>query len=136
MPPPTLDHSPTSTGSRFVAGADGVVDTVGAHNSISLGRYPAYVQDASASGSRAFNVGDAWEGMAARTDRFGGTDKGSEIWIRNSGFLDDAVARSSTIRLASEPFDPRNAGSFFLREVEYLVGEHGYVVAGDRMVPG
>jgi RHS repeat-associated protein len=128
-----LDHAPTGT--RFISGMDGIVDTVGTHNAVSLGRFPAYIDDAAASGSRTFNVGDAWEQMAARTDSFGGTGPTSEVWIRNRRFLDDAVARGSTIRLASDPFDPANAGSFFLREVEYLAGEHGYVVALDRMVP-
>lgn len=58
--------------------------------------------------------------MAARADRFGGIGEGSEIWIRNTRFLDDAMARGSEIRLASDPFAPENAGSFFLREIDYL----------------
>jgi RHS repeat-associated protein len=123
-----------ATTARFIAGVDGISDSVGTHNSISLGRYPAYIEDAQMSGSRVFNIGDEWASMAARTDRFGGTGSGSEIWIRNSRFLDDAVARHSVIRLASDPFAPENAGSFFLREVDHLASQ-GFVVSGDRMVP-
>ena len=121
-------------GARFVAGSDAAIaDTVGSHNSISLGRYPAYLEDAAASGSRTFNIGDAWSEMAARVDKFGGTGAGSELWIRNTRFLDEAIARGSEIRLASDPFAAENAGSFFLREVDYLK-KFGYRVVGDRMV--
>ena len=116
--------APNTAGARFVAGSDGVVaDLVGgAPNAISIGRFPAYVNDAAASGARAFNVGDDWASMVARKDRFGGIGEGSEIWIRNTRFLDQAVARGGQIRLASDPFDLLNEGSFFLREVEYLRG--------------
>lgn len=58
--------------------------------------------------------------MAARADRFGGTGPGSEISIRNMQFLDNAIARSSEIRLSSDPLDPANAGSAFLDEINYL----------------
>lgn len=120
--PGAYRSAPQTAGARFVAGSDGVItDLVGrTPNAISIGRFPAYVDDAAASGARAFNVGDDWAAMAARKDRFGGVGEGSEIWIRNTRFLDQAIARRSQIRLASDPFDPLNEGSFFLREVEYL----------------
>jgi RHS repeat-associated protein len=116
--------APRSAGARFVAGSDGVVTDLVPNppNAISIGRFPAYVNDAASSGARAFNVGDDWAAMVARKDRFGGIGEGSEIWIRNTRFLDQAVARGSQIRLASDPFDLLNEGSFFLREVEYLRG--------------
>lgn len=84
----------TAGGARFVAGSDGVVtDFVGtAPTAISIGRSPAYVDDAAATGARAFNVGDDWAAMAARKDRFGGVGPGSEVWIRNTRFLDQAIA--------------------------------------------
>lgn len=91
-------------------------------NAVSLGRYPTYVDYASITGARAFNVGDAWEEMSARGDRFGGTGPGSEIWIRNAQFLDQALARSSDIIPTANPVDPANEGSFFLRELDYLYG--------------
>jgi hypothetical protein len=80
---------------------------------------------ASITGARAFNVGDAWEEMAARGDRFGGTGDGSEIWIRNARFLDQAVASGSDIVTTANPADPANEGSFFLRELEHLYGAGG-----------
>jgi RHS repeat-associated protein len=129
-----VDSAGTATdrlGARFVVDSAGTATDTGSRNAISLGRYPAYLKDAQATGSRTFNVGDAWEGMAARADRFGGTEDGSEIWIRNSRFLEDGIRRGSTFRLASDPLDPANAGSFFLREVGYLKSR-GYVVNADH----
>ena len=67
-------------------------------------------------------MGDAWEEMAARTDSFGGTGPGSEIWIRNMQFLDQAVAQGSDIVATANPADPANEGSFFMRELDYLYG--------------
>jgi hypothetical protein len=91
-------------------------------NAVSLGRYPTYLDCASITGARAFNVGDAWEEMAARGDSFGGTGPGSEIWIRNTQFLDQAVARGSDIVPTANAADPANEGSFFRRELNYLYG--------------
>jgi hypothetical protein len=103
-------------------------------NAITFGRYPGYIRAAALDGSRTFNIGDAWEGMAARADSFGGTGPGSEISIRNMQFLDNAIARSSEIRLSSDPLDPANAGSAFLDEINYLQ-KAGYTLQGNRMVP-
>ena len=94
-------------------------------NAVSLGRYPNYLNYASIAGARAFNVGDAWEEMAARSDSFSGTGQGSEIWIRNSRFPDQAVASGSDIVPTANPADPANEGSFFLRELDYLYGDGG-----------
>jgi RHS repeat-associated protein len=122
-------------GARFVVGEDGTVtDTVGGSNAVSLGRYPDYLLNAQRTGSNTFNVGDAWEGMVARTDRFGGDGPGSEIWIRNSRFLDQAIARGSLFRLASNPLDPANAESFFMREIRYLQSK-GYTIGPGYMIP-
>ncbi len=122
-------------GARFVAGADGITDTLGgAPNAVTLGRYPGYVRAAAMDGSRTFNLGDAWEGMAARADRFGGVGPGSEVSIRNMRFLDKAIADGSEIRLSSDPLDPANAGSAFLDEIGYLT-KQGYSLQGNRMVP-
>jgi RHS repeat-associated protein len=122
-------------GARFVVGGDGAVtDTVGGSNAISLGRYPDYVRNAQRTGSNTFDVGDAWEGMAARTDRFGGDGPDSEIWIRNSRFLDQGIARGSLFRLASNPLDPANEGSFFTREIAHLQSR-GYTIGSGYMLP-
>ncbi len=53
-----------------------------------------------------------------------------EIWARNVQFLDDAIARTSEIRLTSNPADAANAGSWFLREVAHLESM-GYDVLDD-----
>jgi hypothetical protein len=125
----------SGVGARFIAGSNGpVTDTVGSSNSISLGRYPEYIKDAQATGSKTFNVGDEWEGMANRSDKFGGIKDTSEIWIRNQQFLDRGIAQGSTFRLASDPLDPVNEGSFFLREVRYLLSQ-GYTVGDGIMIP-
>jgi hypothetical protein len=39
--------------------------------------------------------GEAWEEVAAHGDSLGGTGEGSEIWTRNTQFLDQAVARAA-----------------------------------------
>ena len=117
----TADTSTT----RFVADAGGTItDRLAGRtpNAVSLGRYPTYLNYASITGARAFNVGDAWEEMAARTDSFGGTGPGSEIWIRNMQFLDQAVDQGSDIVATANPADPANEGSFFMRELDYLYG--------------
>jgi hypothetical protein len=113
-----------ASGARFVAGPNGVTDLVpNARDAISIGRFAdGYLDDAAASGARAFNLGDNWGAMAARTDRFGGLGPNSEIWIRNQRFLDDAIGRGSFIRVVSDPFASKNAGSFFVREFNYLMG--------------
>lgn len=117
----------TNSGARFsVDGAGVVSDAVGVSpKSVSLGRFPGSVNDAAATGSRSFNLGDAWEGMSE-----------AEIWTRNTRFLDDAVARGSENRLTSNPAAPANAGSWFLKEVDYLRSS-GYQVVdgGTRMAP-
>ena len=69
--------------------------------------------------------------MAARKDKFGGIGDNSEVWIRNRQFLDQGIRKGSTFRLASDPLDPLNNPSFFLREVEYLQSQ-GFSISPDR----
>jgi RHS repeat-associated protein len=117
-----------TTTTRFVADSSGTItDRLAGRtpNAVSLGRYPTYLNYASITGARTFNVGDAWEEMAARAGRFGGTGDGSEIWIRNTRFLDQAVTSGSDIVTTANPADPANEGSFFLRELEHLYGAGG-----------
>ncbi len=59
----------------------------------------------------------------------------AEQELRNKLFLDEAITRGSTVRLASDPLDPANAGSAFEWELQYM-GSRGYSIAGDRMIPG
>jgi integrase len=94
-------------------------------NAISIGRYPTYLDYGAITGARTFNVGEAWEAMAARDDSFGGVGDGSEIWIRNQQFLDQAQASASEIIATANPADLANEGSFFLRELTYLYGKDG-----------
>jgi hypothetical protein len=122
---------------RFISGSNGTVtDALGGNvpDAIALGRYPGYITAAALDGSRTFNLGDAWEQMAARTDRFGGAGMGSEVSIRNMRFLDDAISRGSEIRLSSDPLHPANAGSAFLGEIDHLQ-KAGYTLQGNRMLP-
>ena len=121
---------------RFtVDGSGTAVDRIGNHDAITLGRFPEYRWDAQAHGTRTFDIGDSWAPMTARTDRFGGTGMDSEVWYRNRAFLDDAADRGSEVRLASDPYDPRHAGSFFEREVAHLESR-GYSTFPDRFDDG
>lgn len=112
---------------RFVAGSDGVVtDLVGASpNAVVLGKYPAYVNQAGATGSRAFSMSDeAWNAMTP-----------AEQWIRNQQFLDQAITRGSAIQLATAP-TAKNLTGFYAKEIDYLV-KQGYTISSDgtRMIP-
>jgi len=118
-----------SGGARFVAGSDGIVDTVGgSRNAISLGKYnqvPNYIDDAAATGSRAFNISDdAWNAMSP-----------AEQALRNERFLDEAIARGSEIRLASPPTRANLTGAY-ADEIAYLQGK-GYTISSDgtHMIP-
>jgi len=50
----------------------------------------------------------------------------------NKQFLDDAIARGDTFRLASL-VDDAKAGTYFRKELEYLISL-GYQVVGDVLV--
>jgi hypothetical protein len=117
---------------RFSVDSTGTIfDSIGtAPNAVVLGRHPAYLNEAQRSGARTFDVGDAWSQMAARTDRFGGMGDGSEVWIRNQRFLDKNIVAGAEFRLASDPFDEFNKGSFFMREIAYLRSK-GYRLTED-----
>jgi hypothetical protein len=47
--------------------------------------------------------GEAWEEVAAHGDSLGGTGEGSEIWTRNTQFLDQAVARAAATSCRLQP---------------------------------
>ena len=72
--------------------------------------------------------------MYEQATKFAGDGELSEIWIRNTQFLNNAIARLSEIRLSVNPDTITDPNSFFLREVGYLI-DQGYKVVGDRMVP-
>jgi hypothetical protein len=99
-----------ASGARFVAGSNGIVDSLSSvPNAVALGRFPAYVDLAAATGARAFNLGRGWETMSE-----------AEVWFRNRAFLDDAIAQGSEFLLASSPTAAENIGSDFFRELVYL----------------
>jgi hypothetical protein len=56
----------------------------------------------------------------------------AQRWAVNRQFLDDAIARGDSFRLASLP-EKATADTFFLREFDYLV-EHGYKIVGEWMI--
>jgi hypothetical protein len=116
-----------SAGTRFVAGSDGVVTDLvgGSPNSVVLGKYPAYVNQAAATGSRAFSISDeAWNAMTE-----------AEQWVRNQQFLDQAITRGSDIQLATAP-TAKNLTGFYAKEINYLT-KQGYTMSSDgtRMIP-
>ena len=120
--------APNPNGARFIAGADGVSDTLGGHvpDAVSLGHYPEYVDLAQQTGARTFSMSDdAWNSMSEH-----------ERWIRNSRFLDNAIDRGSEIRLAT-PFDAARPDSYYERELGHMI-KRGFTLGpdGTTMVPG
>jgi hypothetical protein len=117
-----------SGGARFVVGADGTVtDTLGndVPDAISLGKYPAYTDLGAQTGARTFSMSDeAWNAMS-----------GTEQWIRNQQFLDQAIARGSQINLAS-PLTAENLTGGSGQEIEYLL-KQGFTpnAEGSMMLP-
>jgi RHS repeat-associated protein len=95
----------------------------GARNGMTvLGRYPTYVNAASELRANYLNFAEGtWEKL---------TD--AQRWAVNKQFLDDAIARSDVIRLASS-LKEAEAGTFFRRELEYLFSL-GYEIVGDILV--
>jgi len=86
-------------------------------NEMPLGRFPTYLDYGAITGARTFNVGDYWDEMAARGDKFGGEEDNSEVC--NLRFLD----RGYTPVLTSNPDDLVNRRPFFMKETKYLNGE-------------
>ena len=95
----------------------------GARNGVTvLGRYPAYKNTALRIDGNYLNfVDDSWDRL---------TD--AQRWAVNKQFLDDAIARGDTFRLASL-VDDAKAGTYFRKELEYLISL-GYQVVGDVLV--
>jgi hypothetical protein len=88
-----------------------------------LGRFPAYIESAQASGANVFNLG-----------RLGNLLPRKVVWALNKGFLDDAVARGDKIVLA-RPFNPLTDGkSWLASEIQYLSSRYGYVLSSDGLV--
>ncbi len=95
----------------------------GARNGVTvLGRYPAYVNTANDLRANYLNVfKGTWDKL---------TD--AQRWAVNKQFLDDAIARGDTFKLASL-VDEAKPGTYFRKELEYLI-LLGYEVAGDLLV--
>jgi hypothetical protein len=96
---------------------------IGERNGVTvLGRYPAYVNTAHKIGGNYLNfVDDSWDRL---------TD--AQRWAVNKQFLDDAIARGDTFRLASH-LRQAEPGTYFRRELDYLFSL-GYEVVGDILV--
>jgi hypothetical protein len=91
-----------------------------------LGHYPEYTKLAGELGARRFNIPtNVWNKM---------TD--AERWAANQKFLDRMINRGDDIILAT-PLDKVKPGSYFQRELDYLLGK-GYKVSpdGTKLVPG
>jgi hypothetical protein len=94
-------------------------------DSIVLGKYPTYVNEGAATGSRTFNVAaEEWNAMTP-----------TQQWAANQAFLDDAISSGSQIRLATAPTKVNLTGTY-AREIDYLTGK-GYTISpdGTSMIP-
>ena len=75
---------------------------------------PEYVAHAEDIGARFFSMPQAdWEALTPY-----------EQWAANQEFLDDAISRGQEFWLAT-PLDEVIPGSFFEREIEYVLGRGG-----------
>ena len=84
-----------------------------------IGRFPANRDLAQTIGGSWMDIGsDEWNAM---------TD--DERWANNVQFLQDAIIRGDTFRLASSPSDAQ-PGTFFLRELIWLA-EQGYTTTSN-----
>jgi len=84
-----------------------------------IGHYPEYVQLADDLAANRFSIPKAqWDRMTE-----------AQRWAANQRFLDDAIARGDTIRLATSP-DKVRPGSYLEKETRYLT-EHGYQLSRD-----
>jgi len=81
-----------------------------------LGAYPGYIQKAEARGASYFDLGSAWDEIAA---------VGRDPWDLNVQFLDDRIAAQDTI-LLSTPKTQIREGTYLYKEVDHLV-QNGYV---------
>jgi len=86
-----------------------------------IGKYPAYLEKARQLGANALNISmEEWSALGSRTAQ----------WARNVQFLDEAIARGDSFRLAT-PFAQGWAekGTFYKQEtdingVEWLIKTH------------
>ena len=95
----------------------------GATNGVTvLGRYPAYVNTAKDLRANFLNFAEGtWDRL---------TDP--QRWAVNKQFLDDAIARGDTFKLASQ-LKQAEPGTYFRKELDYLFSL-GYEVVGDILV--
>ena len=95
----------------------------GATNGVTvLGRYPAYVNTAKDLRANFLNFAEGtWDKL---------TD--AQRWAVNKQFLDDAIARGDSFKLASL-VEEAKAGTYLRKELEYLISL-GYQVLGDALV--
>ena len=83
-----------------------------------IGHYPEYVELSNKLGTKAFSVPDKiWNSMTK-----------AEQWTANQKFLDRAIAKGSEFLLAT-PIDKVRMGSFYQKEIKYLISQ-GYKFNG------
>ncbi|MCB0002786.1 MAG: hypothetical protein KDH86_09575, partial [Anaerolineae bacterium] len=87
-----------------------------------LGRYPAYVNTANDLRANYLNFAEGtWDKLT-----------NAQRWAVNRQFLDDAIARGDTFKLASL-LKEAEPGTYFRRELDYLFSL-GYQLVGDVLV--
>jgi len=82
-----------------------------------IGKYPAYLEKAKQLGANALNDPvEKWNALGSRAAQ----------WARNVEFLDDAIAKGHSFRLATEfAVGWKEEGTFFKKELVYLLSK-GY----------
>ena len=82
-----------------------------------LGKYPEYLRQAKQLGANVFNIPmDEWRALGSRSSQ----------WARNAQFLDEAIARGDSFRLATDIWAGlKDKGSFYHDELVYIL-QKGY----------
>lgn len=112
----------TGSGGVFFAGRLAALGLVAAERGTTvLGHFPGYITEAQRIGARYFDVPTSvWAKMSP-----------AEQWAANQRFLDRLIARGD-VAVLSTPAAEAKPGSFFMRELEYLVSR-GYTLSDDGM---
>lgn len=97
------------------------IDILGLNPTITvLGHYPAYIELAKKTNARVFSLPDTvWRNMSE-----------AEIWEANKKFLDRTYMKGHDVLLAT-PFDKVRPGSYFEKELDYMINDKGYALSSD-----